>query len=96
MHVWLQNKPETQIGFVSRIRQLTPITREAIIFGMQSNLVAFDEEGNLVKTAKRFGSPSWANDSEPAHCYRKSRFAGRWLAQAGDTSTVLTMWGIRP
>lgn len=96
MHVWLQNKPETQIGFVNRIRQLTPITKEAIVFGMQSSLVTFDEEGNLVRTTKRFRAPSWANDSEPAICYTRSRFTGRWLAQAGDTSTIFTMWGIRP
>ena len=96
MHVWLQNKPETQIGFVNRIRQLTPITKEAIIFSMQSDLVTFDEGGNLVLVAKQFKLPSWVNNSEPELCYRKSQFIGRWLAQVGDTSTILTMWGIRP
>lgn len=96
MHVWLQNKPETQIGFVNRIKQLTPITKEAIIFGMQSDLVTFDERGDLVLVAKRFKSPPWATNSEPMLCYRKSQFLGRWLAQVGDTSTILTMWGIRP
>ncbi|MCB0213443.1 MAG: hypothetical protein KDJ52_29135 [Anaerolineae bacterium] len=96
MHVWLQNKPETQIGFVNRIKQLTPITKEAIIFGMQSDLFTFDEKGNLVLVSRRFKSPPWTDDSEPTFCYRKSQFLGRWLAQVGDTATILTMWGIRP
>jgi hypothetical protein len=96
MHVWLQNRPETQIGFVNRIRQLTPITKEAVVFSMQSDLVTFDDSGNLVLVAKRSKSLPWANNSEPMICYRKSQFLGRWLAQAGDTSTILTMWGIQP
>ena len=96
MHVWLQNKPETRIGFANRIKQLTPITKEAIIFSMQSDLLTFNDGGKLVLVAKRFKSPTWANNSEPTLCYKKSQFLGRWLAQVGNTSTILTMWGMRP
>jgi hypothetical protein len=95
MHVWLQNKPETRIGFINRSRQLTPITKEALIFSMQSNLITIDGNGDLTLVTKRFKSLPWPNDTEPTICYRKSQFVGRWFAQAGDVSTILTMWGIR-
>jgi hypothetical protein len=96
MHVWLQNKPEIRIGLVDRIKQLTPITKEALIFSMRSNLIIVDGSGNLTLVNKRFKAIPWSNDTEPTICYGKSQFVGRWFAQAGDTSTILTMWGIRP
>lgn len=96
MHVWLQDKPETLIGFANRAQQFTPITKEAIVFSMKSNTVALDENGYLTSVPKRFGSLPWEENSEPAICYKKSQFWGRWFAQSGDASTILTMWGIRP
>lgn len=96
MHVWLQSNPEILIGFATRAKQFAPITRESIIFSMKSNTIAIDNDGYLVPTTRRFRSPSWEANSEPATCYRKSQFLGRWFAQSGETSTILTMWGIRP
>ncbi|MBX3060648.1 MAG: hypothetical protein KF770_29675 [Anaerolineae bacterium] len=96
MHVWLQNNPEILIGFASRAKQFAPITRETIIFSMKSNTIALDNSGYLVSTTRRFRSLSWEANSEPAICYRKSQFLGRWFAQSGETSTILTMWGVRP
>lgn len=96
MHVWLQDRPEIHIGFADRVRQLTGITKESIIFGVQSDLFAFDDYGDFIVSTKRFRPPLWSPDSEPANCYKSSRFLGRWLANVGDTSTILTMWGIRP
>lgn len=95
LHVWLQEKPEVRIGFIDRIRQLVPYTREALIFGMQSQFITIDENGNLIPVRKRVKNLPWPNDSESSICYKQAQFVGRWLAQAGSTSTIFTTLGIR-
>lgn len=53
-------------------------------------------EGNLISVKKKLKKPGWENDSETSLCRRKAHFLGRWLAHAGDLSTIYAMWGIRP
>jgi Family of unknown function (DUF6521) len=33
---------------------------------------------------------------EVADCIKKAHFSGRWFAAAGDYSTVMALWGVRP
>lgn len=99
LHVWLQERPEVRIGFSDRSRNLVPYTKEAITFGMQTKIINVDRQGNLTKVKgnlKNISAVSWSKNSETAICYKNAEFVGRWLAQAGEVSTIYTMWGICP
>jgi len=96
MHVWLKNNEEVRIDFAKRVRHMLPYSKEALIFGMQGKIIMINPEGNLIPVRKNLNKLKWKNDSEPAQCRQKSLFLGRWLAHAGDISTVYAMWGIRP
>jgi hypothetical protein len=96
LHVWLEKHPEVHIRFAQHVRRLTPHTRESLTFGLRENIIAFNEDGELILGNRRPKKPAWSKDTEPAICHSKARFLGRWFAQAGDTANIFTMWGIRP
>ncbi|MCW0414283.1 hypothetical protein NB689_000037 [Xanthomonas sacchari] len=33
---------------------------------------------------------------EVIDCIKKAHFTGRWFAAAGDYTTVMALWGVRP
>lgn len=99
LHIWLQRQPEARVGFGDRTSNLVPYTKEALIFGMQTGIVNISDDGKFTcvkRKLKPISAVSWSSDTEPAICCKKAEFIGRWLAQAGEVSTIYTMWGIRP
>jgi hypothetical protein len=99
LHIWMQERPEVRVEFSDRTKNLVPYTKEALTFGMQTKIISIDRQGNLswVKGQLRnISTVSWSKDTETAICYKKAEFVGRWLAQAGEVSTIYTMWGICP
>lgn len=99
LHIWLQRQPEARVGFGDRTSSLVPYTKEALAFGMQTGIINICDDGKFtwVKgTLKPISAVSWSSDTEPAICCKKAEFVGRWLAQAGEVSTIYTMWGICP
>ena len=96
LHVWLQDRPEVRVDFAKRTRDLVPFTKEALIFGIGCDFFTIDESGRLVVVRRGSRRFPWASGTEPHVCYKKAEFVGRWFAQTGDPTTILTMWGIRP
>jgi len=99
LHVWLQKQPEVHIRFSDRASFLVPYTKEALVFGMQTDIINICEDGKFTWVKgklKPISAISWSSDTEPAICCKKAEFIGRWLAQAGEVSTIYTMWGICP
>lgn len=99
LHSWLQERPEVRVGFGERTKHLVPYTKEALSFGMQTKVINIDSQGNLIwvqRKLKDTSTISWSKEAETTRCYKKSEFIGRWLAQAGEVSTIYTMWGICP
>jgi hypothetical protein len=98
MHSWLADHPDARIHFPQRARHLLPYTKEAILFGLQTGTLKFNEERHLVieSTNKVRKLSSWESDAEIISCLKESQFLGRWFAQAGDSSTIFYMWGVRP
>ena len=88
--------PSIFIGLTHRTQNLIPITREAIIFGANRNVLLIDEQGNLNFGSNHLKKPSWNRDKELDSCYRASIHIGKWFAQSGSPSTILTMLGIKP
>ena len=99
LHSWLQQHPETRVGFGDRTSNLVPYTKEALAFGMQTGIISICDAGKFTCVKgklRRNLAVSWSKDTEPAICCKKAEFIGRWLAQAGEVSTIYTMWGICP
>ena len=99
LHIWLQEKSEVRVGFGDRTKNLVPYTKEALIFGMQNKIISVDRHGDFTWVKgqlKKISTISWSKDTETAICYKKAEFVGRWFAQAGEVSTIYTMWGICP
>src|SRR5258708_7959918 len=44
LYVWLQSHQEAKVGFAERMRQLVPVTREALMFLLQLELFLINEE----------------------------------------------------
>ncbi|PEO46716.1 hypothetical protein CN563_13160 [Bacillus sp. AFS026049] len=100
MHVWLQNVPEVRIGFSKRVKELVPFTKESISFLLQKGYLEIDEDGKVLPKNKRYRiSLSRMNRDTNSYIQdykNKSELVGKWFARTGSSSTIYTMWGIRP
>ncbi len=96
MHPWLQQNEEVKIGFSDRCAAITGYTREAILFGVAGTLFRFSSDLTLQAPPLRLPPLAWPRDSEPVICRQRARFVGKWLATAGDVTTIFATWGILP
>jgi hypothetical protein len=95
MHVWAQRHHEVRIGFADRMQNMVPITKEAILFGVQHGALRFDEQGALILGSGSLHEYDGGPDSDVASCLKKATFVGRWFADAGTTATLLAAWGVK-
>ncbi|MFD2718354.1 three component ABC system middle component [Hymenobacter monticola] len=95
LHVWAQRHHEVRIGFANRMQNMVPITKEAVLFGVQHGALRFNEDGALVLGQGRLNEYDIEPDSEAAFCLKKATFVGRWFADAGTTATLLAAWGVK-
>lgn len=96
LHGWLEANQAVGVGFVERARQLVPYTKEGIVFGMQAGTIRIAESGMLVRGVKSPTKSLWNQGTEPEICRKKAYFVGRWLAKAGEMSTIYMLWGVCP
>jgi len=97
MNSWIDEHPRHLIGFSERVIRLRPITREALMFGLAQEILTISPRGDLILGPNRIPRKSvLIDDSTPEvrECLERSRFVGRWLADAGTPATVLASWGI--
>jgi hypothetical protein len=95
-HTWIQAHPELRFSVEQRVTNLVPFVKEAIMFGLNLNILTIDEDGNIQTTDKKVRSPNWDRNSEPYLCFKKASFVGRWMARARDVATIYAMWGLQP
>lgn len=76
------------------MQDLVPITKEALLFGLQHEAIQLNKLGALVVGPRRLPAYEVAPESEVAACLKKALFQGRWFADAGRTSTVLAAWNV--
>jgi hypothetical protein len=95
LHDWLQENPIVYSGYSDRVKRMVPLTKEAIIFGMQRKVLSFSSSGCL---ASKLSLPSTANDSNSSLVLHLviARLVGRWFAKTGSVETIYRMWRIRP
>lgn len=96
LHEWLEQHPNSKVGFPARVRRMTPFTKEAIIFATQKGFITIALNGNLQSFKPSPRPASWDEDAEIRDCLSAAQFLGRWFASTGDISTVFRLWGVRP
>ena len=94
LHVWLRENPEVRIDFVNRVRNLTPYTKEAILFGCQTQIISFQEDGTVTWIRRSLSSNT--DSPEIESLIRTAEFLGQWMAKIQDPASFFTMWGVRP
>lgn len=97
MQIWLQRNPEMLIGFADRVKNMVPITNEALEFLMQGGIVTLTNNAELELTQlfKSLSSSKHTND-EIKDCISKSSSVAKWFAKAGTVETIYISWGVRP
>lgn len=95
---WLPDNKDLLPGFAQRAHDLVPFTREAIAFSMLHNVLRIEPTGNVESgSLKLRGVTAFQQKSEEVRdVYKKSQFIGRWLSQAGNSTTVFAMLGVKP
>ncbi len=96
LHAWIQDNQSVRIGFAERVRWTIPYTKEGLHYASMAQLICISDDGLLVLKKKRLKKLPWPKTSEPSVCKNKAYFIGRWFSLAGDTATLLAMWGVRP
>ncbi len=96
---WAQDHRESLVGFAERVRQLKEVTRESILFGLQTEILAVEDDGSLVVGSKRKGvtikrTPLFTD--EVNECVERSGFLGRWFAASGPAANIFSTWGVTP
>lgn len=95
---WVVEHPEAQVGFPERAAALVPLIKDAILLASRGGLIS--SEGVRLKAAgnrRSLGEYSRSCQSlEVQECLKKAMFVGRWFALAGEATTVMALWGVRP
>jgi hypothetical protein len=95
---WVQDNREHLIDFADRVHRLRAITREALLFGTQHEMLAITPDG--VGVGPKRQSPTLKRTGlfteETRECLDRIAFLGRWFAAAGTIATVFAALGITP
>jgi hypothetical protein len=100
IHAWLQRDAnrDVLVSFPERLRSLLPFTREAILYAAQRGVISVDDAGLLRAGPKKLrGITAYRKSGgEVSEAIRRAEFTGRWFALSGTTSTIFTLFGVRP
>lgn len=96
---WVQEHRESLVGFSERVRQLQTVSREALLFGLQTEVLHIDEQGllkigNRRKTVTPKRAPYFTD--EVNECLERCGFLGRWFAAAGPITNIFSAWSVAP
>jgi len=92
---WIQEHPVLQPQIADRVQRMLLYTREAILFGLQYNLLQVGDDGGLESGNRQVRNPFPAQ-TEPADCRKAAILVGRWFGKVVDGSLILAMWGLKP
>lgn len=95
---WVVEHPEAQVGFPERSTALVPLVKDAILLASRDGLLRL--EGTRFKaTGNRRSLDAYSKSCqslEVQECLKKALFLGRWFSRAGEATTVMALWGVRP
>lgn len=96
---WVQDNREQLVDFAQRVQRLRPITREALLFGVQHQTLLLTGDGGVAVGPKRQSATEKRTGlftDEARECVDRAGFLGRWLSTAGTTATIYAAWGVAP
>ncbi|HFF6158322.1 three component ABC system middle component [Stenotrophomonas maltophilia] len=95
---WLSVHPSALVGFSDRAKSIAPLVRQSVAVAASSGMISLDGHRLVpelnVRKINKYGRE--VATPEVADCIKKAHFSGRWFAAAGDYSTVMALWGVRP
>lgn len=94
LHAWIQENPEVLIGFSDRASELVQISREAILFLLQKDLIVIQNSCLKVKNYRRKNVEGL--EGEASECFNKALTLGTLLSKAGTHSSIYAMFGVKP
>lgn len=93
---WLPSHPLARELLAIHARDLSPLVREAIAFGLQAGVLELGEEADLRPAAPLGRRRRVSSTTDVMDSLGKAFFVGRWFARAGSPATVYALWGVRP
>ena len=96
--VWLENNPLARGQIATRARLLVPFTKEGMLFGGVYGFIQ-------IREGRVYANEAWkqavnlslkASGDGVRRCAKRAEFLGKWFAQAGSATTILTLMGVRP
>ena len=96
--VWLNANQLSWAHISEGTRTLAPFTKEAIIFGGVHQLywLGNGRVTSNAKMKKTIATSLIDTSDEVRACAKRAYFVGKWLAHAGDATTVMAIIGVRP
>lgn len=94
LHPWIQDHQEVKIGFEKRVKTMNKYVRNAIVFGLQQQILVLKENGEIKANELKLKNID-KESSEASACIVKALMVGRWFGIAGDLSTVVALWNIK-
>jgi hypothetical protein len=93
---WLEEKPSVRVLMKANASSLADMVRPGILLAAQTNLLNFDEEGLLILRHKAIPKSITGRSATFVAIQRSAQWLGRWLPANGNTTTILTLLGVRP
>ncbi|MFC5300602.1 three component ABC system middle component [Azospira restricta] len=94
-HNWLLENPEVLFGFSERAREMAPIVREAISFGLRYDILRLDAEKALIPMTSR-ELKQWEKMPYNKNFSKNAQILGKLLTQVKDVPTTFALFGVRP
>lgn len=96
---WVQDHRENLVGFAERVQQLEKMTRESVLFGLQTQVLQVNPDGTITVGDRRKSvtpkrTPLFTD--EATECVERSGFLGRWFATSGPAVNIFSAWGVAP
>lgn len=94
---WLGAHPRALVGFSDRASALVPTVKGGLLFGCREGLLAMEHERvHAGPRPRSIASFKRETTDEVNDCLKRARFVGRWFAGAGQSRTVMALWGVSP
>lgn len=93
--MWLQRRPEVQVGLADRINRTLNMVTEAVRFGAFSGAITVGTDGRMVLGPnKPKGSATKGLGDELTQALKRAERLGYWFADAGSTRVVFDTMGL--
>jgi len=94
---WIQGHPQVRLRFAEHAAAMTPLVREGVLFALRTGVLSLVETRLRALPLRRgVNHAIMGNTDEFKEIVKKTKFVGRWYANAGTTETIMALWGVRP